>query len=98
MGAHHMGGIMVVFGTRPEAIKLSPVISAFRARGMQTSVCATGQHRELFDITLGKNGLRPDIELNLMNPGRSLAEMTADMLAALDVALSRERPDHVVVQ
>jgi UDP-N-acetylglucosamine 2-epimerase (non-hydrolysing) len=92
-----MAGILVVFGTRPEAIKLIPVVVALRLRGIPTRICVTAQHRELLDRALGPD-LAPDIDLNLMRRGQSLAVLTGRMIAALDRVLTAEQPERVVVQ
>lgn len=92
-----MSGILVVFGTRPEAIKLAPVVEALQSRGLPTRVCVTAQHRDLLDRALGPE-LTPDIDLDLMRPGQSLAELTGRMIAALDRVLMTEQPERVVVQ
>jgi UDP-N-acetylglucosamine 2-epimerase (non-hydrolysing) len=92
-----MAGILVVFGTRPEAIKLAPVIKALRLRGIPTRTCTTAQHRELLDRALGREFV-PDIDLDLMRPGQSLAKLTGRMIAALDRVFAAERPERVVVQ
>ncbi|GAO39033.1 UDP-N-acetylglucosamine 2-epimerase [Sphingomonas changbaiensis NBRC 104936] len=92
-----MAGILVVFGTRPEAIKLAPVVAALRSRGIPTRICVTAQHRELLDRALG-SGLTPDIDLNLMRPGQSLAVLTGRMVAALDRVFAAEQPERVIVQ
>lgn len=91
--------VMVVFGTRPEAIKLFPVIRALEAQpGLDVRVCVTGQHRALLDQVLGLAGIRPDIDLDLMAPGQSLDDLTARLLRGLGHVLDDERPDRVVVQ
>lgn len=92
-----MAGILAVFGTRPETIKLAPVVKALRVRGIPVRTCATAQHRELLDRALGSE-LTPDIDLNLMRPGQSLAKLTGRMIAALDHVFVRERPARVIVQ
>jgi UDP-N-acetylglucosamine 2-epimerase (non-hydrolysing) len=93
-----MAGIMVVFGTRPEAIKLMPVIEALRRRGVPTRVCVTGQHRELLDGALSAEDLLPDIDLDLMRPDQPVGKLTGRMIVALDRVFASERPDRVVVQ
>lgn len=93
-----MAGILVVVGTRPEAIKLAPVIDALRARGVSTRICATAQHRELLDEALGTHGFEPDIDLDLMRPNQSPGDLTGRMLSALDNVIATERPDCVIVQ
>lgn len=93
-----MGRIMVVFGTRPEAIKLLPVIASLRALGVPTRTCTTGQHRELLDQVLAPECLVPDFDLKLMEPGQSLPTMTGRLIVALGDFFATQRPDRVVVQ
>jgi UDP-N-acetylglucosamine 2-epimerase (non-hydrolysing) len=89
--------VMVVLGTRPEVIKLAPVISALKARA-DVIVCATGQHREMLVQALDAFGLQPDITLDTMSPGRSLNVLAARQLEALDAVLERHSPAWVIVQ
>lgn len=89
---------MVVVGTRPEAIKLLPVVSALRAAGVPTRVCATAQHRELLDRVLGPECMTPDIDLNLMRPNQRLTDLAGEMLLALGRTFEAERPDRVIIQ
>lgn len=93
-----MGDVMLVFGTRPEAIKLAPVIRALHARSMPARVCVTGQHRDLLDDVLGMEGITPDIDLDLMQPGQSVADLLAAMLGALHRVFVADRPGRVIVQ
>lgn len=91
--------IIVAFGTRPEAIKLFPVIHALHAApGVNTVVCVTGQHREILDQVLEFSGVVPDVDLNIMKPNQSLDELTARLLVELGRVFDAERPDRVVVQ
>ncbi len=92
--------VMVVLGTRPEAIKLAPVIRALKGRRdrFRCLVCATAQHRELLDQVLDLFRLKPDIDLNLMTADQTLAALSARGLIALDGALAGCRPDLVLVQ
>jgi UDP-N-acetylglucosamine 2-epimerase (non-hydrolysing) len=92
--------VITVFGTRPEAIKLAPVIRQLRARPdvFQSKVCVTGQHREMVDQVIDLFSIRPDFDLNLMQHGQRLAGFAARALAELDVLFHDERPDIVVVQ
>jgi UDP-N-acetylglucosamine 2-epimerase (non-hydrolysing) len=91
--------ILVIFGTRPEAIKLSPVILHLRqCPGFEVRTCATAQHRELLDQVLDVFQIKPDHDLDLMLPGQSLAQATARILAALESVLQQEAPDIVIVQ
>jgi UDP-N-acetylglucosamine 2-epimerase len=91
---------LLVFGTRPEAIKMAPVIQACheRADDIEPIVCLTGQHREMLDQVIDYFGIEPDVDLDLMEPNQSLANLTARTLTALDGVLTRYRPDCVVVQ
>lgn len=91
--------ILVVYGTRPEAIKMAPVVAALRARPeVAVRVCATGQHREMLAQVQALFGLVADRDLDLMQPDQSLNELTARALAGLDRVLVEERPSWVVVQ
>jgi UDP-N-acetylglucosamine 2-epimerase len=90
---------MVVFGTRPEAIKLAPVIKALAAApAAQVVTVATGQHREMLDQVLELFRIKPDHDLGLMRPDQSLADLTASSLKAVSEVLKRERPSVLVVQ
>ena len=91
--------LLVVVGTRPEAIKLAPVVQALQASPWAACrVLATGQHREMLGQALGHFGIAPDRDLGLMRPGQTPAELAARLLAALDPVLADERPDGVLVQ
>jgi UDP-N-acetylglucosamine 2-epimerase (non-hydrolysing) len=91
--------ITLVFGTRPEAIKLCPVILKLKERPeVETRVCVTAQHRRMLDQVLEAFGVVPDTDLNLMQPNQALAGLTARALTALDEYLGRERPDVVLIQ
>lgn len=91
--------IAVVFGTRPEAIKMAPVIAALRATpGIDTTVVLTAQHRELLDQVLKVFDVAADVDLNVMQPRQSLAELTSRVMAALDRWLALSRPDLLLVQ
>ncbi|KQM19227.1 UDP-N-acetyl glucosamine 2-epimerase [Sphingomonas sp. Leaf24] len=91
--------VLVVFGTRPEAIKLFPLIHALRAHpGFDTRVVVTAQHREMLDQVLAFAGIVPDIDLDIMTAGQSLDGLTARLLDALGPVFDAERPDRVIVQ
>ncbi len=91
--------LLAVFGTRPEAIKLFPVIHALRATpGLDVRVCVTGQHRGLLDSVLDLAGIAPDADLGLMAPGQSLDALTARLIVGIGEVLDAERPDRVIVQ
>ncbi len=90
-----MKRILFVFGTRPEAIKLAPVI---RAVGESARIAVTAQHRGMLDQVLDAFSIHPHHDLDLMRPGQSLFESTSRIVAALEPVLEGERPDFVVVQ
>jgi UDP-N-acetylglucosamine 2-epimerase (non-hydrolysing) len=91
--------IGIVFGTRPEAIKLAPVVLAARGDSrFRVEVCVTGQHRQMLDQVLAAFHFVPDADLNLMQPGQTLADLTARSLTAVDGWLSQSKPDLVLVQ
>lgn len=91
--------VLVVFGTRPEAIKLFPLIHALRAHpGFDTRVVVTAQHRAMLDQVLAFAGIVPDIDLNIMTAGQSLDALTARLLDALGPVFDAEQPDRVIVQ
>src|SRR6266536_1418359 len=92
--------VLVVYGTRPEAIKMAPVVAALRARAkcFEPIVCTTAQHREMIDQVQELFGLAPDLDLNLMTPDQSLNELTARVITALDEVLERVQPDWLLVQ
>jgi UDP-N-acetylglucosamine 2-epimerase len=91
--------VLVVFGTRPEAIKMAPVVAALRARDeeFRTTVCVTAQHREMLDQVLSLFGIVPEVDLDLMRSGQSLAEVTSRVLTGIDEVLLERRPDVVLV-
>lgn len=91
--------LLVVVGTRPEAIKLCPVFLELQRRSeFAVQLCATAQHRELLDQVLDVFGVAPDWDLDLMRPGQTLAETTARVIAGLEAVLQDARPDMVLVQ
>ena len=91
---------LFVFGTRPEAIKMCPVVHHLRSLTEQfdVGVCVTGQHRALLDQVLAAFHVVPDYDLNVMTPGQTLAESTSRILASLDPVLADHRPDLVMIQ
>ncbi|MDQ3949752.1 MAG: UDP-N-acetylglucosamine 2-epimerase (non-hydrolyzing) [Gemmatimonadota bacterium] len=92
--------IACVFGTRPEVIKMAPVVHALRAvaEDVEARICLTGQHREMVQPLLELFDLVPDADLALMRPNQSLGDLTARAVTAVDAWLSKERPDLVLVQ
>jgi len=94
-----MKTIMLVFGTRPEAIKMAPLVKAFQRQPMQfkTVVCVTGQHRQMLDQVLDIFDIVPDYDLNIMQPGQDLYDVTARVLVGMREVLARTKPDLVLV-
>lgn len=92
--------VLIVIGTRPEVIKMAPVIKSLMDCNEQVRsvVCVTAQHREMLDQALKIFGIVPDYDLNLMNPNQSLSLLTANILRALDEVITREKPDWILVQ
>ena len=91
--------ILVVVGTRPEAVKLAPVVHALRKQPWaQVRVLATAQHRQLLDQIHAFFGIEPELDLDLMRPDQTLAGLTSRMIAALDPVLADEQPDLVLAQ
>ena len=92
--------VALVVGTRPDAIKMAPLILACREHRdrLAPAVIATGQHREMLADVLDVFGIAPDDDLDVMRPRQGLADLTARLLGALDAAWARHRPDVVVVQ
>lgn len=91
--------VLSIFGTRPEAVKMSPVIHALsKTTGVKSLVCLTAQHREMLDQVIGLFNIQVDIDLNLMRPGQSLSEITAAIFTHLDPVLADYQPDWVLVQ
>lgn len=94
-----MKTISVILGTRPEAIKLAPVILALRADPrFRCRVCVTAQHRQMLDQALTLFGITPDVDLNLMRRNQTLAGFTSRAIKALEGYLANEKPDLVLVQ
>jgi len=90
--------ILVVFGTRPEAIKMAPVVIGLRqSETLEVKVCVTAQHREMLDQVLELFEIVPDHDLNLMQPGQDLFDITANVLLSLRDVLRLEQPDMVLV-
>ncbi|HEY1433775.1 MAG TPA: UDP-N-acetylglucosamine 2-epimerase, partial [Thermoanaerobaculia bacterium] len=86
--------LIVVVGTRPEAIKMAPVVRRLREEpGFRTLLCATAQHREMLDQALGLFSLTPDIDLDLMRPNQTMNELSARAFAALDAVLAQAPDD-----
>jgi UDP-N-acetylglucosamine 2-epimerase (non-hydrolysing) len=91
--------IAVILGTRPEAIKLCPVILQLRQNAASDiTVCVTGQHRKMLDQTLKAFGVVPDVDLNVMQPNQTLPDLTSRILTGVSHYLRQARPDLIVVQ
>jgi UDP-N-acetylglucosamine 2-epimerase (non-hydrolysing) len=91
--------ILCVVGTRPEAIKMAPVIQRLRdVPGFEVRVLATAQHREMLDQVLSLFGITPDADLDIMQPDQRLPELTARLITGIDRVLQQEKPDAVLAQ
>jgi UDP-N-acetylglucosamine 2-epimerase (non-hydrolysing) len=91
--------VLSIFGTRPEAVKMAPVLRAFgQTPGVESLVCITAQHREMLDQVLALFDIHPDVDLDLMRPNQSLSRLTAEILTHLDPVLTDLRPDWLLVQ
>lgn len=90
--------IMLVFGTRPEAIKMCPLINELKSReGIETTVCVTGQHRQMLDQVLNAFQVAPDYDLSIMKEGQTLFDITTGVLNGMRGILEEVRPDVVLV-
>jgi len=90
--------VAIVFGTRPEAIKLAPVILELKKRNIPHVVIVTAQHREMLDQKLGIFNIIPDYDLNIMKPGQDLFYITTTVLNEIKLVLEKEMPDVLLVQ
>ena len=89
---------LAIFGTRPEAIKMAPVVQCLEnAPEFESSVCVTAQHREMLDQVLALFSISPDVDLDIMSPGQSLDQLTAALVSGLGPVMDRFRPDLVLV-
>ena len=93
-----MKKVMLVFGTRPEAIKMCPLVNELKTRkGIQTVVCVTGQHRQMLDQVLETFGVVPDYDLSIMKDKQTLFDITAGILEKIKTVLEEVKPDVVLV-
>ncbi len=93
-----MKTVMLVFGTRPEAIKMCPLVDELKSRKtLKTLVCVTGQHRQMLDSVLGAFGVTPDYDLSIMKDGQTLSDITTAVLNGLGKVLDEVKPDVVLV-
>ena len=94
-----MKKVSLIFGTRPEAIKLCPLVLRMReSKSLVPEVCVTGQHKQMLDQVLEVFEVTPSVDLALMQPNQTLAGLTARAIAAIDKYLEESRPDVVIVQ
>ncbi|MBM0439326.1 non-hydrolyzing UDP-N-acetylglucosamine 2-epimerase [Aeromonas hydrophila] len=90
--------VLIVFGTRPEAIKMAPIVKAFQAnRKVDVRVCVTGQHREMLDQVLNLFEIEPEYDLNIMKPGQDLTDVTTAILQGLKPVFAEFKPDRILV-
>ncbi|HAT06895.1 MAG TPA: UDP-N-acetylglucosamine 2-epimerase (non-hydrolyzing) [Aeromonas salmonicida] len=90
--------VLIVFGTRPEAIKMAPIVKAFQAnRKIDVRVCVTGQHREMLDQVLNLFEIEPEYDLNIMKPGQDLTDVTTAILQGLRPVFAEFKPDRILV-
>ena len=90
--------VMSVFGTRPETIKMAPLVQELKDRKeFESLVCVTAQHRQMLDQVLEAFSIRPDYDLDIMQPGQTLSDITARVLKGLEGVIQKERPDMILV-
>ena len=90
--------VMLVFGTRPEAIKMAPLVKELESRKeIESIVCVTAQHREMLDQVLETFDIKPDYDLNIMKQGQTLAEVTTRALLGLEEVIKKEKPNIILV-
>ena len=93
-----MKKVMLVFGTRPEAIKMCPLVNELKGRSnIQTVVCVTGQHRQMLDQVLEVFNVKPDYDLSIMKDKQTLFDVTISILEKIKDVLTEEKPDVVLV-
>ena len=93
-----MRKIMLVFGTRPEAIKMCPLVNELKSRkSIETVVCVTGQHRQMLDVVLEAFNVVPNYDLSIMKPKQTLFDITTNILNSIKEVLEKEKPDVVLV-
>lgn len=90
--------VMTIFGTRPEAIKMAPLVKELEKRKeIESIVCVTAQHREMLDQVLEVFDIKPDYDLNIMKQGQTLSEITSRVLMGLEDVMKKEKPNIVLV-
>ena len=91
--------VLSIFGTRPEAVKMAPVVEQLAdTPGVESCVCVTAQHRQMLDQVLDLFDIQPDYDLDIMRPDQALSELTAALFTGLDPVLQDAHPDWVLVQ
>ncbi|MGB0423261.1 MAG: UDP-N-acetylglucosamine 2-epimerase, partial [Flavobacteriales bacterium] len=91
--------VLFIFGTRPEGIKMAPLVKAFRSCDLfDTRVCVTGQHREMLDVVMEFFDIKVDHDLNVMKPNQNLISLTGDVLNGLKDYMDEFSPKYVFVQ
>lgn len=91
--------VMCIFGTRPEAIKMAPVVKELKKHeDIETVVCVTGQHRQMLDQVLEVFKIKPDYDLDIFKPGQSLTDITVNSISGIEKILEEERPDILLIQ
>jgi UDP-N-acetylglucosamine 2-epimerase (non-hydrolysing) len=90
--------VLTVFGTRPEAIKMAPLVKALADEArVESKVCVTAQHRQMLDQVLELFEIKPDYDLNIMKPGQTLSGITSEILTGIEPVLKEFAPDLVLV-
>lgn len=90
--------LLLVFGTRPEAIKMAPLVKELeKSEKLEVKVCVTAQHRQMLDQVLQLFDITPDFDLNLMRPGQTLTQLTCNVLQGMEVVFAEYKPDWVLV-
>ena len=93
-----MKTVMLVFGTRPEAIKMCPLVNELKSReSIKTVVCVTGQHRQMLDMVLDAFNVKPDYDLSIMKEKQTLFDITSNILLSIKSVLEEVKPDVVLV-
>ena len=93
-----MKKILSIFGTRPEAIKMAPVVKAIeKSKGLESRICITAQHREMLDRIMERFDIKADYDLDIMKHGQSISDITCRVLSGIEKLLAEVRPDMVLV-
>ena len=90
--------VLVVFGTRPEAIKMAPIVHELKARNIDSKVCVTAQHRQMLDSVLEIFKIVPDYDLNIFKDGQTLTEITTRSITGLEEVIKDYKPDLLLIQ